>query len=400
MCRCEPSVIDGYQYNQFIGEMFSQCVYNPTQYVSFLLGMGNIGFWMFAQFPQLVQSCVEGKVDALSPLFIIQWLVGDLCNLIGCILTKQLPTQLYTAIYFCFMDVLMLTQYIFYQCGPKLLRNQLGNEDEDEESEVYTEEITESSIYSDIRFPSDSMNERAPMIRKTKKRKKRKRTGTNTDTSINSASSSLNQHDFKGGSPPETPYGESEHVLQTHYQSNVKTYYMHVGVILLPLIIIYAMPYFVSANKLETRFSRQLNNIRICDASSPIEAWEHWVGIVSAWISGILYFSARIPQIWKNFKRKSVEGLALPMFVCAVLGNVCYGLSILILPIENWGIWMLETFPYVLGSICTLSMSSIIIFQFFIYGALPSFKMFIKRKFSEEVNEDQDTFMDIDRRAV
>ena len=45
-------------------------------------------------FSQLVTNCRTGKADeALSFWFLIQWLLGDVTNLIGALLTRQLATQ-------------------------------------------------------------------------------------------------------------------------------------------------------------------------------------------------------------------------------------------------------------------------------------------------------------------
>ena len=43
---------------------------------------------------QLVTNCRTGKADqALSFWFLMQWLLGDVTNLIGAVLTRQLATQ-------------------------------------------------------------------------------------------------------------------------------------------------------------------------------------------------------------------------------------------------------------------------------------------------------------------
>ena len=43
---------------------------------------------------QLVTNCRTGKADeALSFWFLVQWLLGDVTNLIGAVLTRQLATQ-------------------------------------------------------------------------------------------------------------------------------------------------------------------------------------------------------------------------------------------------------------------------------------------------------------------
>ena len=93
------------------------------------------------------------------------------------------------------------------------------------------------------------------------------------------------------------------------------------------------------------------------------------LGDTCAWISGLLYFFGRIPQVWHNYKRKSVEGLSWPMFACAAMGNLCYGFSIIFAK-EDWAsaaFWE-STFPYILGSWFNLIWPTIVLIQFGYYG--------------------------------
>jgi len=44
----------------------------------------------------------------------------------------------------------------------------------------------------------------------------------------------------------------------------------------------------------------------------------------------LTYLAARVPQLFKNFRRGTTEGLSLFMFVLLVLGSITYVLSIFI----------------------------------------------------------------------
>jgi uncharacterized protein with PQ loop repeat len=57
------------------------------------LGYASIGCWLCAQLPQVIKNWQLGSCDGLSFPFLVTWLFGDLTNLIGCILTDQLPFQ-------------------------------------------------------------------------------------------------------------------------------------------------------------------------------------------------------------------------------------------------------------------------------------------------------------------
>jgi hypothetical protein len=49
-----------------------------------------------------------------------------------------------------------------------------------------------------------------------------------------------------------------------------------------------------------------------------------WFPQVMGWTSAILYVGSRIPQILKNWRNKSTEGLSFAMFICAVMGNILF----------------------------------------------------------------------------
>jgi hypothetical protein len=51
-----------------------------------------------------------------------------------------------------------------------------------------------------------------------------------------------------------------------------------------------------------------------------------WIPQLMGWTSAVLYVGSRIPQLLKNWKHKSTEGLSFGMFICAVMGNVLFTL--------------------------------------------------------------------------
>jgi hypothetical protein len=51
-----------------------------------------------------------------------------------------------------------------------------------------------------------------------------------------------------------------------------------------------------------------------------------WLPQFLGWTSAILYVGSRIPQILKNYRERSTEGLSVGMFLCAVLGNLLFTL--------------------------------------------------------------------------
>ncbi|KAL9940117.1 hypothetical protein V8E36_000822 [Tilletia maclaganii] len=82
--------------------------------LSSLAGSASFSVWLLAQTPQIYENYVRGSVAGLSPFFLIQWMFGDLTNLIGAVLTHQLLFQIALAAYFCFIDTVLLSQFWYY----------------------------------------------------------------------------------------------------------------------------------------------------------------------------------------------------------------------------------------------------------------------------------------------
>ncbi|GAA6020085.1 hypothetical protein JCM11491_006390 [Sporobolomyces phaffii] len=96
--------------------------------------------------------------------------------------------------------------------------------------------------------------------------------------------------------------------------------------------------------------------------------WERIVGRTSAWLCTTLYLTSRLPQIWRNFRRRSVEGLAMTLFFFAFVGNSLYVASILTNPLARVEPgYLIESTPYLLGSGGTLMFDLMIMVQAWMY---------------------------------
>ena len=74
-------------------------MYGLTGQLSFSLGCASIGFWIITQMPQMIENYRSGRADGLSAYFVLQWALGDSCNLVGCLLSgQQAVTETYTAV--------------------------------------------------------------------------------------------------------------------------------------------------------------------------------------------------------------------------------------------------------------------------------------------------------------
>ncbi|CAH6721725.1 hypothetical protein CLIB1444_07S01024 [[Candida] jaroonii] len=70
--------------------------------------------WLFAQLPQIIENHLNQSVDGVNLMFLGCWIMGDLTNLIGCILTRAMTFQLLIASYYCFIDIILSFQFYYY----------------------------------------------------------------------------------------------------------------------------------------------------------------------------------------------------------------------------------------------------------------------------------------------
>ncbi|KAG0234121.1 hypothetical protein BGW42_006861 [Actinomortierella wolfii] len=89
------------------------------------------------------------------------------------------------------------------------------------------------------------------------------------------------------------------------------------------------------------------------------------LALLLGWGSAILYLGSRIPQIYKNWRLKSCEGLSIMMFMFSVFGNVFYVASIFLYSVEYD--YIITNMPWWLGSGGTLVFDFTIFFQFYKY---------------------------------
>ncbi|XP_072200400.1 lysosomal amino acid transporter 1 homolog isoform X5 [Excalfactoria chinensis] len=100
----------------WIWHLLEECVEDAWEYCSIVIGLISIVCFLFAALPQIHVACRDGKVDqALSLGFLLCWIAGDLTNLIGCYLTNQLPIQTVTAISYVNMDIVLISQFVYYK---------------------------------------------------------------------------------------------------------------------------------------------------------------------------------------------------------------------------------------------------------------------------------------------
>lgn len=94
-------------------------------------------------------------------------------------------------------------------------------------------------------------------------------------------------------------------------------------------------------------------------------------------LSSACYLFSRIGQMYKNYRRKSTEGLSVMMFILAVFGNLTYGLSILVRETDRQ--FILAHLPWLIGSIGVIFLDFILLAQFRYYGTQDDMDTLLKQ---------------------
>ncbi|CDH59461.1 hypothetical protein BATDEDRAFT_9677 [Lichtheimia corymbifera JMRC:FSU:9682] len=326
-----PSTVDGDHYIRWIHTLFGDCVYGWQDSCSVLLGYLSILCWLNAQLPQIIKNYQLQDASSLSFTFLMTWLIADVANFIGCILTGQLDFQLYLAIYFTLVDAMLCIQWVYYVRYPRNgLRLWLNNNNQ--------HHITSCS------------QEQDPLLN----------TGGQDKTDSSAANYGNNSNNTEGGnyqaiSSQEDIGGSSSSGSNSKRGADAVRALFMVG-------------YLVSLRGVSPA-DAQSSFTTIPSHDLVFSSWDTdlWIGRFFGWLCALLYLSSRVPQMYRNFRRRSAQGLSMALFLCAAAGNLTYTLGILLNPNQNRQT-MLEAIPYILGSAGTLVFDVTIYIQHAVYS--------------------------------
>jgi uncharacterized protein with PQ loop repeat len=110
-----------------------------------------------------------------------------------------------------------------------------------------------------------------------------------------------------------------------------------------------------------------------------------------AWGASMFFCISKLPQIILNFKRKSIEGLAISTFGLIMITNLCFIISVLINTLDGHSIIYLIklNFQWLFSSIVSLLCDFIIIFQFIKYRhSIFGYQQINTEEPSDHINQD------------
>jgi uncharacterized protein with PQ loop repeat len=104
-----------------------------------------------------------------------------------------------------------------------------------------------------------------------------------------------------------------------------------------------------------------LINILIGISLSAFSIFNEIIGETIGWVTMVIYIVGRFPQIFLNIKRKSTKGLSTLMYVFTILGNLFYGLSVLVYSDDKT--YLMYNLPWLISTFFTILLDLFVIFQ-------------------------------------
>ncbi|KAF8965250.1 PQ loop repeat-domain-containing protein [Flammula alnicola] len=463
--------------------------------LSDILGYASIGCWLGAQFPQVVENINLQSCEGLALPFLANWLLGDISNLVGCVLTHQLPFQKWLATYFVCVDFMLVAQYFYYYKPPKGPPSVLGHiraatspaairrMSVDRGASRYRALSAAASNVAAAAALAAQQDEQDGLRRPSARHSTRTGRRHGYDESSGSTSLvreeedqeenipagmldsfhseggrdypkrvswSIERHRGRAasvGQPIRSATPTALHILSDEHVTNPDGLHHHSHrdsdplldsteslspivssrgsrasrkgstMVFLGAWMLFGIgtlagqrsmpsssttnigrvlsrnnhqvgnPIPIALNNHDTLSTRDLDSdeydLDFAALNSDMEyglpeephedpSSEQILGRIFAWLCTTLYLTSRLPQIWKNYVRKSVEGLSMYLFVFAFLGNCFYVSSILasprrLLPPPESSQFLRESIPYLLGSGGTLMFDITIVAQSFCY---------------------------------
>lgn len=370
--HCEPT--SDFLYH--LSSTFHTCIPTPLAFLSQLLGTLSILAWLFAQLPQIVKNYKIGSTSGLSIFFLVEWCLGDFGNLLGAAFTHQASWQVTIGGYYVFVDLCLVGQWVWYEklrhgrIVRRIRRWSGGTEDRwDGPSgnmvNVSIEGVdtahgrglaardaaavpTDGKQHSKA-APKSPINFRSPNFEKATKYQDEKASTTPGGTTI-----------YRVGTPSSSSFSPSPRTM-----------------LLLACLLAVAQ-----ASPLSRRPIHQTDRHVHESHATALEN----AGTVLSWMSSLLYLGSRLPQLYKNYRRKSTAGLSPQLFAAAFCGNLFYSSALVSNPCawesypphsaHGWvgqngsdrGQWIAAAFPFWLGAAGVLALDASVGVQFALYG--------------------------------
>ncbi|XP_024003861.1 uncharacterized protein LOC18027639 isoform X2 [Eutrema salsugineum] len=350
--------------------------------LSLSLGVISVISWGVAEIPQIMTNYSEKSTEGLSIAFLTTWMIGDIFNLLGCLMEPAtLPTQFYMALLYTVTTSILYAQSIYYgHIYPRLKnrRNQM----------VDAERI--SNISSDAKIPSRWRNrcsDAAPGGDQTTPITmipgSHRSSFTGRELFYTSARSLSSSHTPPAGSvlAQRLARGQSEPTLEepllpedvtppslppsTKSLLCVVSLFLFLGTFNLPNLLSESRTMALGERDrvFVVRAARKLLQVTSGNLAENNGGENSKIGMFLGWAMAAIYLGGRLPQICLNMRRGHVEGLNPLMFFFALVGNMTYVASILVKSVE-W-LKLAPNLPWLVDAGGCVVLDFLILLQFF-----------------------------------
>ncbi|TID15624.1 PQ-loop-domain-containing protein [Venturia nashicola] len=278
--------------------------------LSGVFGSISLASWIFLLVPQLIENYTQRSAAGISLAFLSVWFIGDITNLLGALWAGLVPTVTALAVYFCFADLVLISQCLYYNMinarrNRKLSHVSSGTEGSAEEP-LLSRRRTNSIGLPGSHRRSDASRRRSSLAAIVEEGPGRKAWIKNT---------------------------------------------VSIFLVCLAGTAGWTIAWQSGVWKPQPELDDQVGG-----TPSPVGAQ------ILGYASAVCYLGARIPQIVKNQRDKSCEGLSLLFFLLSLLGNLTYGAGILFHSLKRD--YILTNLPWLIGSLGTIAEDAIIFIQF------------------------------------
>lgn len=306
---------------------------------------GSISFacWMILMVPQLVEQWRLKTVDGISPLFLLIWSSGDVFNLIGSVWAGLLPEVTLIAFWFLLADFITLAFYLYISVVyDKRRKERAERRRHSSNTNVLVEDerllLGEHAIHYEHEMPALG----------------------NEDLEYGATSTSQPQHHHHHHHHHEHRDRRKSQSSTLHdivYEPENHSIFVKYTLPILLVICAGTFGSILSPNKVASASSTP--------SSSPSSADNMLGPQIFGYLSAVLYLTARLPQIYHNYKKKSTKGLSLLFFLFTMLGNITYSLQIVAYRSDSE--YLMLNLSWLLGSFGTIAEDVVIVTQFYLY---------------------------------
>ncbi|KAL3616435.1 hypothetical protein CASFOL_039825 [Castilleja foliolosa] len=326
----------------WVERYFKDCLCNFKDELSFGLGLISLVSWGVAEIPQIITNFKTKSGHGISLAFLLTWIAGDIFNVVGCLLEPAtLPTQFYTAALYTTTTVVLVLQSIYYDYYCKFKH---GQENESTQEVEDIKKPLRQSKPNDSVIPIPDNNRRSELYYFTSAR-----------SLAGSMTPPMRSHLWPIKSVPSRVGIQNDSSSDDEADSNSLPV-RRTGTKPKPIPRSAGYSAFLATTMIMPRDSNALVQAYIGLTGRKLlqeGGSETFYGQLLGWMMAAIYMGGRLPQIWLNIKRGSVEGLNPLMFVFALFANATYVGSILVRSIA----WdkIKANFPWLLDAVvCVL----------------------------------------------